>query len=44
MEQWKRIIDYPNYEVSNLGRIRNRTTNKYLSPGLIGIYNYETNI
>ena len=36
MEQWKRIIDYPNYEVSNLGRIRNRTTNKYLSPGLSG--------
>lgn len=23
MEKWKRIVDYPNYEISNLGNIRN---------------------
>lgn len=24
MQKWKQIIDYPNYEVSNLGRVRNK--------------------
>jgi hypothetical protein len=26
MEEWKTITDYPSYEVSNLGQVRNKTT------------------
>ena len=29
-EQWKQITDYPNYSVSNLGRIRNNKKGTYL--------------
>ena len=29
-EQWKSIINYPNYEISNLGNCRNIKTNKNL--------------
>lgn len=32
MEQWKIIEDYPNYEVSNIGRVRNKTTKYVLKP------------
>lgn len=35
-EIWKVVQDYPNYEVSNLGRVRNKKTGKILSPGLGG--------
>lgn len=31
-EIWKTIEDYPNYEVSNLGRVRNRKTLKLMTP------------
>lgn len=31
-ESFKQIEDHPNYEVSNMGRIRNKKTNKFLSP------------
>jgi hypothetical protein len=27
MEEWKEITDYPNYEISNLGNIRNKNNN-----------------
>ena len=29
---WKRINDFPNYEVSDTGQIKNIKTGKYLSP------------
>ena len=29
-EQWRTIDEYPNYQVSNLGRVMNITTNKIL--------------
>lgn len=32
MEKWKLIPDYPNYEVSYWGQIRNRKTGKILKP------------
>ena len=40
-EYWINIKDYPNYEISNLGRIKTKKTNKffnrenYISVGLI---------
>lgn len=33
-ECWKLIEDYPNYEVSNLGNVRNRVTGKIKKPSL----------
>lgn len=32
IEIWKDIIDYPNYQVSNLGNVKNIKTNKILKP------------
>lgn len=32
LEIWKDIEDYPNYEVSNVGRVRNKTTKYVLKP------------
>lgn len=32
MEEWKQIIDYPNYSVSNLGNVRNNKTGRILKP------------
>ena len=32
-EWWKIIEDYPNYEVSNMGRVGNRVMGKVLRPG-----------
>ena len=32
-EEWKKIEDFPNYSVSNLGRVRNDRTGKILKPG-----------
>jgi hypothetical protein len=34
IEQWLTIDEFPNYQVSNFGRVRNATTNKVLSPAL----------
>jgi hypothetical protein len=31
MEEWKQIIDHPNYEVSNLGNVRNSIRQKIVS-------------
>lgn len=31
-EEWRDIEDYPNYEVSNIGRVRNKTTKYVLKP------------
>ena len=30
METWKTIVDFENYEVSNLGNVRNKLTGKVL--------------
>ena len=30
MEEWKEITDYPNYEISNLGNVKNKTTKRLL--------------
>ena len=30
MEHWKQIVNYDNYEVSDLGNVRNKTTKKVL--------------
>ena len=39
MEEWKQIEDYDNYEISNLGNVRNKKTNKLLKPHItIGYY------
>lgn len=35
-EIWKDIDEYPNYQVSNLGRIKNKVTQQLLKPFLIG--------
>lgn len=36
MEQWKKIQEATNYEVSNLGRIRNTKSGQILNPGIAG--------
>jgi hypothetical protein len=45
-EEWKQIVDYPNYSVSNYGNIRNDKTGLILKAGLdnngykrVGLYN-----
>lgn len=38
MEEWKLITDYPNYQVSNFGRIKNIKFNKLLNPCSDGYY------
>ena len=32
MEHWKQLLDYPSYEISDLGRIRNKATGVVLKP------------
>ena len=34
-EQWRSINEYINYQVSNLGRVRNANTGKILKPVLL---------
>lgn len=41
MEEWREIEDYPNYQVSNLGRIMNIKLNKIIK-GSITSYGYVT--
>lgn len=36
IEIWKDITDYPNYEISNVGNVRNKKTNKILKPFTTG--------
>ena len=31
-ESWKRIANHPRYEVSNMGRVRNRLTKTFVNP------------
>lgn len=38
-EEWKTIPDYPNYSVSNFGRVRNNLTGRILRPGKHGAPN-----
>lgn len=38
MEEWRTIIDFPNYDVSNFGNIRNNSTGKYLRLSAKGGY------
>lgn len=39
IEKWKTIEDFPNYEASNLGRIRRIKTQKILKPGFSKVKN-----
>ena len=42
MEQYKIIKDFPNYEVSNLGNVKNNKTGRILKPGISnGYYNVK---
>jgi len=34
-EEWKVIIEFPNYEISNLGRVRNIKKNKMMKLYLV---------
>ena len=34
LEEWKEIEGYENYEISTMGRVRNITKNKILSPAV----------
>jgi hypothetical protein len=38
MEEWRIIIDFPNYSISNLGNIINNKTNKFMKPSIKGGY------
>ena len=40
-EIWKTIEEAPNYEVSNLGRVRNKKTQWILNPGAYGATGYK---
>ena len=40
-EIWKTIEEAPNYEVSNLGRVRNKKTQRILNPGAYGATGYK---
>ena len=40
IEQWKQVDDFPNYEVSNQGQVRNKKTQKILKQFLHNNYAY----
>lgn len=40
VEQWAKIPDWPSYEVSNLGKVRNLLTSRVLKPALRSGYLY----
>ncbi len=33
MEEWRTIVEFPTYEVSNTGKVRNAKTGRVLKPG-----------
>jgi hypothetical protein len=38
LEEWKEIINFPNYQISSYGNIINKNSNKYLKPSSNGGY------
>lgn len=34
MEEWKQIVSYPNYSISNFGNVKNNTTQKQMRPSI----------
>lgn len=40
-EEWRVVDEYPNYSVSNLGRVRNDRTGRTLAPAKMGIRGKE---
>ena len=44
MEEWKQIIDYPNYSISNLGNVRNDKTGRILKLSLNTKGYYQVNL
>ena len=40
-EIWKTIDEAPNYEISNLGRVKNKKTQRALNPGAYGATGYK---
>jgi len=44
MEEWKSIIDYDNYEISNFGNVRNIKTNQLLTPTINNNGYYRINL
>ena len=40
-EIWKTIDEAPNYEISNLGRVKNKKTQRVLNPGAYGATGYK---
>ena len=40
MEEWKQLPNYENYEVCNLGKVRNKKTGRILKPSNNGGYQY----
>ena len=40
MEEWRTIIEYPNYDISTLGNIKNNKTNKILKQIIKSGYNH----
>lgn len=40
-EIWKTIEEAPNYEVSNMGNVRNKKTKRVLNPGAYGATGYK---
>ena len=43
-EEFRIIKDFPNYSISNLGRVRNNATDRILKPGIDGRGYYYVNL
>ena len=43
-EEWKDIENYPNYQISNLGRVRNKIKNRIIKPSFNNKTGYLQNI
>jgi hypothetical protein len=44
MEEYKIIKDFPNYQVSNFGNVRNKNTGRILKPGINGRGYFNINL